>query len=86
MLEPKDQLLLLQLLAGVVIYLEANQDIGNPFVKKLSNQKEKEALELITNQVNNLQHLLPLIAELNKIFEESATVGNKEVTDIENKA
>lgn len=66
MLEEEDQLRLLNLLTAAIIYLSFKQEEGNPFVKKWPSEEEKKALELLTSAVNNLEHLLPIIKQIDE--------------------
>lgn len=68
MLTDNDQIRLLNLLAASIIYLNFKQEEGNPFVKKWPSEEEKKALELLISTVNSLEHLLPLIKQLDEDF------------------
>jgi len=87
MLEEKDQILLLQLFAASVLFLNVKTEQGNPFVKRLNSKNEEKALAILTDAVNNLEHLLPMLQqmdeELKDAFEPSVSVENKEVIDLE---
>lgn len=81
MINEQDQQLLLNLLLASIIYINVATEKPNPFVKHMGVTMNKKALEILIKATNDLQHLLPLLSEIEGVKIED--FGQKSITETE---
>jgi hypothetical protein len=89
-LSQEEQLLLLNLFAASVMYVNAKLEDRNPFVKPVMGEtiSEQQAFGILVNACNDLAQFIPLLSmvdsAIEKMLSETTTVENKEVNDAPN--
>jgi len=63
-LKKEEQEKLLELLLVCIMYLSIVSEPDNPFVKYLGETDKEKAFKVLTDTVNNLDFLIPLLDEL----------------------